>query len=243
MNDRRKVRWKDWLVLGRLIPVITVVLAVGVSISPLFGFAINTEQLQSIVVVLLGLLAVNALTERLTMLERIESRLPLLNEYTQLRERAQLKPLAESAPNCRELWMISVSASAVFPSKFAYFDKLAKGGATVRVVLVNPDGPGLRAWEQWVTVSDTQEEIRTSLKYLQQLKVVDVKLSDTVLPFSMMMFDPNAQQGWAIVEYHGFKVTTHRPHVLLRNDARDEWFENYKRQFIELWEVAKPFSK
>jgi hypothetical protein len=74
MNSANSSWWKRWIKPSRFIPLLTILGAGTAIIFSLFGI-IGLSVAENIILALLALLAVDALIERLSILERIETKL------------------------------------------------------------------------------------------------------------------------------------------------------------------------
>lgn len=234
--------WRRWLTIGRLVPLVTILFATAVGISVLFGKLLLSTT-EGVVITMLGLLAVNALTERLSFLEKIEAKLAFLPGKNLLNSRSELPSLDEAARAATEIRILSVSGITLIPSNLSFFKKRLSEGCVIKFILLNPESDSLPGWRRIIGGKfNASQDIHTSLEYLAMLgknldgkSDVEVRLSPTLMPFSLLLFDPDKSTGWAIVEYYGYRVAFDRPHVVLRFNEDREWFTNYKQQFDELW--------
>ena len=93
------MKWKAWIKLERLIPAVTILSAIVASVLSLFN-VIQLSGGEGIVIVLLALLAGDALTERLTILQKMREEIKALKQgpvtaSSFFRLRAQLRSLAD----------------------------------------------------------------------------------------------------------------------------------------------------
>ena len=95
-------RWKRWLAPDRLIPSLTI-LGAGVAIVLSLIKAIQLTTAEEIIIALLALISVDALNERLSLLEKIEARLHSLGTENTLKSRNDLKSPVEKAKYASEI--------------------------------------------------------------------------------------------------------------------------------------------
>ncbi len=235
--------WKAWLQLGRLVPLITVLTALLVGISRVLGL-LQLSLSDSIIITLLGLLAINSLTERLSFLEKIDSKLRISTGEDFLRKRQQLPDLEKDCRTASELLIASVSSITLLHSKQTFFLEKLREGCKVRFLMVNPESDALLIWDQLIDMNVTCTDIKSSLEYLRDFVETgncEVRFANIFLPFSMIMVDPHKSSAWAIVEFHGYRVKYNRPHLIIRAEQHSVWLEYYRNQVESLWEDSKPW--
>src|SRR5215211_1698172 len=118
--------WKQWLKLGRLIPMATIVVARASGVTAIFipkEFGIA----EGFVITLLGLLAADALAERMNHLEKISERFNEIQVLPQLRPRSELTHPAEWVFDSREIDVLAISACYLLSYGSFFEDALRKG--------------------------------------------------------------------------------------------------------------------
>ena len=138
---------KQWLRLNRLIPLLTILGAGIALILSLLG-SIQLTVPEGIVIALLGLLVIDALTERLTVLETIDARLRNLSGGQSLKGREAIPPIDQRLDRAREVCIAVVSGHSLFSGHLALFERLLRDGCTIRVLLLDPNGASVTAWDQ-----------------------------------------------------------------------------------------------
>lgn len=244
-------RWKQWIKPNRLIPLLTILGAGTALVLSLLGVIVLSIS-ENIIIALLALLAVDALTERLSVLERIETKIANLSQGKILRSRAEIPPLEEQAGTASEICIVAISGISLSLRYFAFLEKKIRSGCKVRIVLLNPDpnGVGLQAWDLQSRITTTGTDITSTLEIFKQLEQIksrkgkiEIRLLEIFLPFSMVAVDLQKESGSMVVEYHAFKTTiSERPHVYLTPLDDPKWFNFYKQQFEEAWTNATVWS-
>ncbi|MCL4295057.1 MAG: hypothetical protein KJ077_04990 [Anaerolineae bacterium] len=240
-----KSKFRQWLKPSRLIPLLTILGAGVALILSLLGL-INLSVAENIVIALLGLLAIDALSERLSLLERIEKKLSNLSVEQTLRTRNDIPSLEEQAGYASEICILAVSGITLV-RHIAFFESKLRDGCKIRIVLLDPDGPSLQTWKRLDSrVPNTESEITTTLQYFKQLIQVnkakgrcEIRLLDVFLPFSMFATDISKETGTILLAYHVYQSAPgERPHVYLTLQDSSYWYDFYRRQFEQAWSNA-----
>ncbi|NJP94259.1 hypothetical protein HCN51_33300 [Nonomuraea sp. FMUSA5-5] len=126
--------------------------------------------------------------------------------------------------------------------------------ATVRVVLLDPDEEtAIRIARRQLDESDAHRtqtlpvalnavlERLASMRGWKTRGKVEYRLFPYNPGFSLVLTDPEAWQGRAIVEMHGAGQSTFaRMHVDLIRERHERWYAYWVGQFDYLWETARP---
>lgn len=241
-----------WLRLSRLLPLATVFTAISVSLAA----AVDSEDngLLGWAVVILGLLAVDALVERMGLLEKIEASLASTQlSHSGLRDRTQLSD--KDFQTARTIDVIGISARGIIEHSNLYDLKQAvKSGARVRLILLNPSNEALTMWERLRPQSDRGKTARDVYKTLDECyKVIqddsnkgslEVGLIDFYPPFSMVGINMYEPHGSITIEIYGFgtwNAGRERPHIMIKYD--NAWYDKYRHQFEEIKDSIQATTK
>jgi hypothetical protein len=126
---------------------------------------------------------------------------------------------------------------------------LTKGGQ-IRVLVQDPDSPtGLEILHRQLNdeVSDFDSDLTRSLRTLEKMAAWDYagKTDYRLLPygpgFSLVVTDPNAQDGRVIAEFWGFcdEQTMSRMHIDFTKQQSPVWFEYWVKQYEKMWNAAR----
>lgn len=241
--------WKQWLRPGRIVPLLTLLVAGITGVLSLFNLY-GATFVEGIIIALLALLAIDALTERLTLLEKIERQLNALPVSEQLKSRSQLLSPGEQAGTASEISVIAVSGIALILNHLGFFEQKIREGCKLRFVLLDSTSPALQTWNLLVKVTRTESDIKTALEMLGGLMKMnetsgtcEVRLSKVFLPFRMLMADPNKNTGSMFVEFYTYKTSlSDRPHIYLNRSQDCHWFEFYRTQFEQIWSESERWS-
>lgn len=242
MQPTKTSIWKQWFKPSRLIPVLTI-LAAGITIVLSLLNVFKLSIAENIIIALLALLAVDALSERLNILERVDAKLSNLAMMQTLRKRRDIPTITNHAQHASEINLLAIHAvSAVAPYIGFYEDKL-KEGCTIRIILLDPHSPSLQTLNLQTKTVITKHQIESSLSLLKGLVEqsgkkgkCEVRLLNVFLPFSIFGVDLHKESGSMAVEFRSYKVSLdERPHIYLTKAENPEWFNYYKKQFEQAW--------
>lgn len=239
-----RTRWKDWLRIRRLIPLITVLFALAVGIlSILHRF--QPTYVEGIIITLLALLALDSLVERVGLLEKIEERISRLPSSDQLKDRSGLRDIREMGISATEIVAAGPTLVQLITPNFDFFAKKMREGCNLKFVLLDPKSPAWEIWHQG-QIAPTRSDINSSLSILCELMRLkgakgkcEVKLSQTYLHFSLVATDPKKERGQMNVEMLALKVSLHnRPHIHLTKREHEKWFNFFCDQFEQHWSTT-----
>lgn len=204
---------------------------------------------ENIIVALLGLLAFDALTERLNVLEKIEAKLDYSSRESALKSRQEYIPLPERAEHAMEICILAISATTITAPNLGFYQNKLKSGCGIRVILLDPDSPSLEIWALQNKSTSTDLDIRSALetfRWLIQMSdakgVCQLRLAEVFPPFSMVATDLQKDTGEIIVEFYTYKsALDDRPHVALNAVDDPYWYNHYKQQFEQMWANATPW--
>lgn len=245
----RETSWRRWLKIHRLLPLLTILAAAVVSVLGLVGI-IKLQLEGSLILGLLTLLSIDGLTERISILERLDNKLSQITNGTTLKTRREILYPVDHAENASEICIVAIHATSVIASNIGFLDSKLKSGCKIRIVLLNPDASdAVKMWDYMTKKNVTKSQIQTTLSILessltQSLAQVDceVRLLDFVVPFSIFAVDMDKKSGSMIVEYQSCNVAIdERPHVHLTIRDSPYWFKYYKKQFKDLFDSAVPW--
>jgi len=233
---------RNWLKPNRIIPLLTILLAGSTGVLSIFNL-FKISPVEGIIIALLVLLAVDGLTERLSILEKIESQLGSYTMGEKLRSRSQLLSPEEMASTASEIAFVGVSGISIFINNLGFFEKKIKAGCKLRFILLDPNSPSLQTWNLLSKVTTTETDIKTALELLKGLvrteKVkgkCEIRLSKVYMPFGMLISNPYKDNGLMNVEFYTYKTTfSDRPHIQLSRTHHQRWFDFYVKQFEEMW--------
>lgn len=160
-----------------------------------------------------------------------------------LRNRKYLPSFESQTRTANEINVVAVSGTTLFFSNLGAFEKRIKEGCKLRVILLNPGSNALEAWEMISKTPTTASDIDSVLQILKGLMQLEsaegtceVRLSEALLPFSMVAVDMERETGEMVVEYHTYRTALEvRPHFHLTAHESQDWFRFYVQQFEQIW--------
>ncbi len=214
MTDHSSIgRRRRWLKPSRIVPSLTIIGAgIAIVLSTLKIIQLNLAE--NIIIALLGLLAIDALTERLSLLEKIDVRLGNIPARQKLKPRAQMIGVEAHAAHALEICIVAISGISLSYRYVDFFERKIRDGCKIRIVLLNPDSTSIRTWEEQSKVIAIAPDIRSSLAAFGNLLQIprikgkyEIRLSEVFAPFSMLATDLNKDTGSMNVEYHLYNNT------------------------------------
>lgn len=249
--DNSYSRWKQWFRPNRLVPALVILGAGAAIILNLFS-PIPLSLAENIIIALLGLLAVDALGERINLIEKIENRLRGLPVGRVLNKRVDIPPVEGYAGHASEICIVGVSAIGLSNNHRSFFESRVRDGCNIRIILLDPDSPSLQTWCLLDKMVTAEMDIKITLINFKDLVLMhdvestrgtcEIRLLKVFLPYSMFAIDLQKESASILVEYHGYQVTSkERPHVYFTPLDSPYWYNEYRQQFELAWSKATPW--
>ncbi|HBG74918.1 MAG: hypothetical protein A2X25_07545 [Chloroflexi bacterium GWB2_49_20] len=241
--------WRNWLKPNRIIPLLTILVAGSTGILGIFNL-VKISPVEGIIIALLALLAVDGLTERLSILEKIEAQLGSYTMGETLMSRSKLLPPSEIASSASEIAFVGVSGISIFVNHLGFFEQKFISGCKLRFILLDPESPSLQTWNLMSKVTTTETDIKSALELLKGLVRAkkakgkcEIRLLKVYVPFGLLISDPYKDNGQMNVEFYTYKTTlSDRPHIQLSRTHDRQWFEFYVKQFEEIWSDSQEWT-
>lgn len=235
--------WKSWLTIGRLIPLLTILAAAIVGILSLLGH-FQVTMAEGVIIALLTLLAIDALVERLSLLEKIDARLERFPETEQLKDRSKIIRMEDLATGATEICAAGISLISIIPPYVDLYIQKLREGSNLRFLLLDPASTAIKVWDQQQLAATTKSDIQTSLRVLNKLMQLkdakgkcEARLTNTHLSYSLLIVDGKKEGGKLRVEIFVYKKNLHdRPHLHLTKRDNYKWFQFFCDQFESLWQ-------
>lgn len=230
---------------------------------------LTPHAFERLLVAAVAFLAIDALIERVALLETIEA---TLDEHQVRIETVlhQLEPMSEikvlltrlrkpaSLSNrsnlnnevvfheAREIDIAGVTLVNLLLEKRGDFEARLRDGASLRILLLSPTSNAWAAWNDTVVNEDTEAHRRTALGILRGLMQMgggrcEIRDAQYLLPVSLTVVDGARPTGRMVVEtiFPGVAASG-RPHVVLTRTDDSQWFEFMRSQFAAAWDTAMP---
>ena len=222
---------------------LTVIVAIGLAILNVIGVA-PKEDLPSITLAVLGLLAITSLGNRY----RVEK---LLQKEPQSIERFFVEEYPSSFKDdfeaAEELWLIGVSLRRTIQVNYPKIEQKLRQGHIIKVLLVHPEGAGL---EMAVSrnyarreIEPKSNEIRFNLQLLCDLYKIpnnklEVRTIQYPLAYGVTAANPNTVSGALYIEHYCFRTASDSlPRFVLR--AKDgRWYDFFKSEIRAMWNAG-----
>jgi hypothetical protein len=247
--------WKQWLKLSRLIPLITVIGA-GITIVLSFLGTITLTEAEQIIIALLLLLAADALTERLSILERIELNLGKQKHYIQIESRSEFSaPFDLRLQTAQEVWLLGKNLIGVTSSYHSFFGDKARGGCNLRFLITDPDfymnndspeswhGTGSKTGRRNSEIA--LENFRRIMQTAGPSGVDKVQIGYLPFPppYSLLITDPEESRCKVQLEFYTWERKPHkRPHFVLTRDIDEFWVNYFIEEFKIAWSSARKYE-
>lgn len=253
----RKIR--EWLAPGRIIPLLTASCAFIGEILGVFG-VIKVSVAESIILLAVGLLAIDALTERLQVLSRIEMALARIDRPKIVADDflhgsyQHLPPLRAQLQAARELWVSGTTLSDLLvPNDDVIRDLVLQGDLEVRFLISLPKNP-LNTEIAQVVYADAknplerlESSLQTTINQLRDLVdrapngQVEVRFTKKFPLYSLFIIDGNSPKGKLGVQlYSRTNLAPTIFEVSANTDLR--WFNRFVDEFHNLWKEGIPMS-
>lgn len=147
----------------------------------------------------------------------------------------------------RVLWIYGPSAINVLRDGPHIKREILDRGGEVRVLIQDIDAQaGMEILGQQIDKTvDLVNSIRMSGDILKSMKTwgnIDLRVLPYSPGFSLVVVDPDARDGKAIVEFFGYRneLITERMHIEITRQQSQHWFEYWARQFQTMWDDGYP---
>lgn len=245
-TKQKKMNYKKLFRLDKILPLATIIGAVTAIILSLIGI-LNLNLESNIIIALIGLIAIDSLSERLSILSRIEDymkRNP--NDICTLQSRSTIQKPTEIGKNASDIYILSLHGNSVITPYLNFYNEKLEKGTNMNVILVSPNG----TIENFVKMIEKSEKLRikenieSSLQNLSgfvsnsanHIGKCSVRLTDTYYPYSIFGADMDKPNGFITVEFHSYKLPPYdRPHITLSPKSDPYWFNYYKNEFMNIW--------
>jgi len=247
MNAIRKLfKRENILVLSLLFVALLSIVGVPQSLG------ITSEQ---ILLLLIGVLALDTLIERLGYLDRIETQITELNNKLEpqikidmiFRPREELGSFEDCLVDGENIWVASGTLKSFLHHYANQIQKAAKSGKRFRFLIINPDNHTvLSSIAKGTLLEDNltflKSEAQESLSILKMIESkapkgnVEIRLADFA-PLNMYrIVDSEKDRGEMVIEHFGYKISTsERRHFIVKKKIDPETYSFYLVQFENMW--------
>jgi len=223
----------------------------------LFGI-IELSLGEQIILILVGLLAIDALTERLTVLEGIKNEIKSINipksgsKYF-LKHRKDLPKLEERLENAKALDICGHSLLAISTQNTDLIQEKLKSGCDIRALILNSSDEKLMEMScNFVgdySPTTLAREIRTSIssflafpKY-ENSGTLEIRIYDYPLAHNILIVNGLYENGNMRVEpYITKRRAPTNPGFDVHKSDDPVWFEVFYKEFNDQWDMATPLN-
>jgi hypothetical protein len=221
----------------------------------LLGFIgkISSDILSAGILGTLGVLAISTLTTRHTIQELSAA----LRNFRQsggacLEDRSAFIPFRDFISDKQTVWMFGPSLIGVFPPNSDFLQDKIRSGSEIRLLLFNPESQyapnlaailGVRPQRLVTDINSTLEIAREMAHFGLGSGKLEVRFTEIVPGYSMIITDPEREYSQMVVEFNGHNTHMRNlPHVTLDATENRRWYAVYMEQFQALWDGAKVFD-
>lgn len=264
MKGSLKDFWRDWIISGRIVPLTTVVAAVIVGLLGLLGL-IQMSSFEAITLTLLGLLAFDALVERLGILEKIRSSLEAISKsgvsrpyLVWERDLLEKEPFERFLLGANELFISGGSLAGLFRYQSEIISQWLDRAPKARIRLVVLDPSIVRADKVSVASlyrdSELDKESKGQEAYAREIdytigKVrllhkkyasrVEIHVTDKTPSVTVMIVD--CARARISVNLNSI-YSPQRPVFEVSRTMHPDWFKEFEeRYYNELWTGSSPY--
>lgn len=240
------------------IPVFSSVLAAAYVINRHRIDPFSDTELLAWVLVLIAALGVGEIVQRYLLLFSIDRHVSALSETSEtllaghvarffLKDRSAFPPFDVRVKKSKQIWFLGMSLQGLVAYHQGVFVKKARDGASLRVLIMNPESPSCDAKAVGLFSATDPATLRNhiagTINFCQKLKEdfnasIELRLTNFVPTFSLVLIDPDDSDGVIIVEMYPYLVTAHdRVHFEL-TPGDGEWYQYFRDQFEGIWRDA-----
>jgi hypothetical protein len=250
-----KKSWEDWSKLQRLVPVIMAVTAFVAVAGANLGFLILSIP-EQVILTLLGLLAIDALVERMQILEQIRHGVGILTGGVGLQpsliwetDILQRSPMHIYLQGARELFVSGGSLTLLLSRERELIQQWLSQRSDARLLLIFEDPETARkgktpVWSSYIDHSRETyaRDIERSLLIVTRLKdefshKIEVHLTDQVPSLTVMMIDRDKARIFLNLYMGGPEK---RPALDLSKSKHKEWFRLFEHRYRDqLWQESR----
>jgi hypothetical protein len=239
--------WKD-IRKGKNIDLyVTIVVAIALTALNLIGPAFQAH-LAPITLGVLALLAITSLGNRYRVEELLRKHSHSLDDFYLEEYPASYKEDFEAA---EELWLVGISLHRTIQNNYSAVERKLQQGHRVRVLLVHPEGPGIKMAVQrnyaYREVEPKSNDVRLTLQLLCNLRNVasgglEIRTIQYPLAYGVTAVNPDTTSGILYLEHYCFRVSSDSwPRFVLRaSDGR--WYGFFRREARALWDAGVDWS-
>ena len=132
--------------LGLVVPLVTTVGAATAIVLSTIGI-LTLSLAESIIIALLALLAIDALTERVSLLQLIDQKISSLSEEQALRPRDKILQPREYARSASEICITGISASSMTNQDMTFYKEKMTDGCNIKILILDPDSEAVQVYQ------------------------------------------------------------------------------------------------
>lgn len=242
--------FKKYFSLNSIVPAITI----GIAAVAINGIQIPGLATDKIILLLLGLLAIDALIIQVEGFDSMNRKINLItnnNKGTRnIRNRADESQIQNYINDAKKEICISGIALDSTARQFSFFDKFIKNGGSIYIVSINPDIKLVKETAAFLGEMDDiigrlNDNLLTlyknlKLKYSKKVKIHTIDFRPSVGYF---IVDPKERTGLMTIETYLCDPNAYtRPFLELKREDDIKWFNKYYDDFNKIWEKSSEWN-
>jgi len=231
---------RSWWRLSRLVPLLTITGAAAFLLCASFGL-VKLRLAEGVLIGLLSLVAVDALVERISILERLERSMGDGGRIQPLRKRDVIPSPDRFARQASSIHVLAVSGISIARRYEHFFRQKLSEGCRIEFLLLKPDSTLVEIWKkQNLGSATTEAHIHSTLQVLRawvdeyaKSRCCEVRLLNMFAPFSLVGVDFDKRTATMLVEFHGYKTALdQRAHIEISKEDHPYWFNFFRDQYL-----------
>jgi hypothetical protein len=184
-------------------------------------------------------------------IEAINAHVAALSEHGSLiRRRATLPRLDDFFDGSTTISIAAVSGLGLVNHFRGLLEQQLRQGKSLRVLLLDVEKrDALTTWDRLSNppMIYPEDDIKSGVRQFTALARTpglpgrcEVKLFDTIFPYSLIMCEKADKRGVIQVEMHAYRrAPEDRPNLLLSSEVHPHWYQFFSRQFNDAWDNSK----
>ncbi|NRQ37020.1 hypothetical protein HII36_35060 [Nonomuraea sp. NN258] len=239
---------------------LTALIALVVGVLGVFS-VVRTEVVAAATLATLAVMAVNALTPRHQVAD-LDERVAELGRLVERRINGDVSAdavlttvkqgLEQRIAQGDDIRLVGVTLSRTIRNHFVDLESRLRQGATVKVLLIDPERGIPQEAARRSTVPDHPEifenRVRSTIDLLRQLALapgarLEVRFTGFVPAFGLAMVDPDTRDGVIHVELGTHHSAGPDPVFTLAAGRDHRWYGHFMTEFEHMWEHGRPAAE
>ena len=182
------------------------------------------------------------MTERLSILKRIEQALKSKTNESIFSRRSEIPKFNLFAKDASEIFVLAGNANNLLSNHLDFLESKISTGTKLKCLFLDPDDDITIIWDKYSKYKNMEARIRESLRLLNLLKPkgnCQVKVIDTFIPFTAIYLKLPKEEK-ILVEYFTYKTAVDsRIHFIIDKSENLDMFNFYFNQMTNMWNDSR----